>query len=67
MIWVESVEEEVRLSGYAAHPGQSRSHNRMQYFFLNGRHIRDRALQHALGEAYRGLMMAGRQPWPSSR
>ncbi len=62
LIWVESVEDEVRLSGYAAHPGQSRSHNRMQYFFLNGRHIRDRSLQHALGEAYRGLLMVGRQP-----
>jgi DNA mismatch repair protein MutL len=62
LIWVESVEDEVTLSGYAAHPGQSRSHNRMQYFFLNGRHIRDRALQHALGEAYRGLLMVGRFP-----
>ena len=62
LIWVESVDGDVTLSGYAAHPSQSRSHNRMQYFFLNGRHIRDRALQHALGEAYRGLMMVGRQP-----
>ncbi len=62
LIWVESVDDEVALSGYAAHPSQSRSHNRMQYFFLNGRHIRDRALQHALGEAYRGLLMVGRQP-----
>ncbi len=34
----------------------------MQYLFLNGRAIRDRALQHALGEAYRGLMLTGRQP-----
>jgi DNA mismatch repair protein MutL len=62
LIWVESVEDDVTLSGYAAHPSQSRSHNRMQYLFLNGRHIRDRALQHALTEAYRGLMMVGRQP-----
>ncbi len=62
LIWVESVEDDVSISGYAAHPSQSRSHNRMQYFFLNGRCIRDRALQHALGEAYRGLMMVGRQP-----
>ncbi len=62
LIWVESVEDDVKLSGYAAHPSQSRSHNRMQYFFLNGRHIRDRALQHALGEAYRGLLLVGRQP-----
>ena len=50
----------MRISGYAAHPSQSRSNNRMQYLFLNGRHIRDRALQHALGEAYRGLLMVGR-------
>jgi DNA mismatch repair protein MutL len=62
LIWVESSDGEVTISGYAAHPSQSRSHNRMQYLFLNGRHIRDRALQHALGEAYRGLLMVGRQP-----
>lgn len=62
LIWVESVEDDVSLSGYAAHPSHSRSHNRMQYIFLNGRHIRDRALQHALGEAYRGLLTVGRQP-----
>jgi DNA mismatch repair protein MutL len=60
LIWVESSDGPVRISGYVAHPGQSRSHNRMQYFFLNGRHIRDHALQHALGEAYRGLLMTGR-------
>ena len=62
LIWVESVEDDVSILGYAAHPSQNRSHNRMQYFFLNGRFIRDRALQHALGEAYRGLIMTGRQP-----
>ncbi len=62
LIWVESVEDDISLSGYAAHPSHSRGHNRMQYFFLNGRHIRDRALQHALGEAYRGLLTVGRQP-----
>ncbi|MBN1393708.1 MAG: DNA mismatch repair endonuclease MutL [Pirellulales bacterium] len=62
LIWVESAADGVSLSGYAAHPSQSRGHNRMQYFFLHGRHIRDRSLQHALGEAYRGLLMVGRQP-----
>ena len=50
-----------RLSGYVAHPSQSRGNTRMQYLFLNGRHIRDRALQHALGEAYRGLLTSGAQ------
>jgi len=62
LIWVESVHGPVRLAGYVAHPSQSRSNNRMQYLFLNGRCIRDRSLQHALGEAYRGLLMPGRFP-----
>jgi len=62
LIWVESKDGEVRLAGYVAQPAHSRSHNRMQYLFLNGRYIRDRMLQHALGEAYRGLLIAGRFP-----
>ena len=62
LIWVEASKARCGSRGYVAHPSQSRSHNRMQYFFLNGRHIRDRSLQHALGEAYRGLLMVGRYP-----
>jgi len=62
LIAVESQQEAARLVGYVADPSVSRSNNRMQYLFLNGRHIRDRSLQHALGEAYRGLLMVGRFP-----
>jgi DNA mismatch repair protein MutL len=62
LIAVESQQETARLVGYVADPSVSRSNNRMQYLFLNGRHIRDRSLQHALGEAYRGLLMVGRFP-----
>ncbi|MBL8827291.1 MAG: DNA mismatch repair endonuclease MutL [Planctomycetaceae bacterium] len=62
LIWLESRDEQVELSGYVARPSQSRSHNKMQYLFLNGRAIRDRALQHALSEAYRGLILTGRYP-----
>lgn len=62
LIWVESSQGEVTLSGYVAHPSQSRSNNRTQYLFLNGRYIRDPALHHALGEAYRGLLTVGRYP-----
>jgi DNA mismatch repair protein MutL len=60
LIYVASADGDVRISGCVAHPSQSRSNNRMQYLFLNGRHIRDSALQHALAEAYRGLLMVGR-------
>ena len=62
LIWLESRDGEVRLSGYVGHPNQNRPNNRMQYLFLNGRSIRDRALGHALGEAYRGLILTGRFP-----
>lgn len=62
LLWVESQDDQVRISGYVAEPSHSRSHPRMQYLFLNGRYIRDRSLQHALGEAYRGLLLSGRYP-----
>jgi DNA mismatch repair protein MutL len=60
LIFVQSIDGDVRMSGCVAHPSQSRSNNRMQYIILNGRYIRDHALQHALAEAYRGLLMVGR-------
>ena len=62
LIPITSGDGDVQLQGYVCDPQQSRSNNRMQYVFLNGRHIRDRSLQHALGEAYRGLLLHGRFP-----
>lgn len=62
LIAVSSDDSQTQLSGYVCDPSVSRANNRMQYLFLNGRHIRDRSLQHALGEAYRGLLMVGRHP-----
>lgn len=62
LIRIDSDDAEVKVSGYVCDPSVSRGNARMQYLFLNGRHIRDRALQHALGEAYRGLLMVGRYP-----
>ena len=62
LIAVASRRGDFAVSGHVAHPNHSRSNNRLQYFFLNHRHIRDRALQHALTEAYRGLLTVGRFP-----
>jgi DNA mismatch repair protein MutL len=62
LIEIESTSDGVTLRGYVANPMHSRATGRMQYLFLNGRAIRDRALQHALNEAYRGLLLTGRQP-----
>src|SRR3954454_25096562 len=62
LIEIKSENDGILLSGYVANPMHSRATGRMQYLFLNGRAIRDRSLQHALGEAYRGLILTGRQP-----
>ncbi|KAA5541015.1 DNA mismatch repair endonuclease MutL [Roseiconus nitratireducens] len=62
LIRIDSDDSQIGVQGYVCDPAVSRGNARMQYLFLNGRHIRDRSLQHALGEAYRGLLMVGRHP-----
>jgi len=62
LVWVESEVGDVRMSGYVAHPSQSKSARKWQHLFLNGRWFQDRSIQHALTESYRGLLMVGRQP-----
>jgi DNA mismatch repair protein MutL len=62
LVWVESEHQGTRMSGYVGLPTLSKSTRKQQYLFLNGRWIQDRTLQHALTEAYRGLLMVGRQP-----
>ena len=55
-------ERGLRIDGLVAPPAQSRSAANWQYVFLNGRYIRDRFVQHAMKEAYRGLMEPNRHP-----
>jgi len=62
LIFVESEASDVRISGYVSHPSTSKSSRKSQHLFLNGRWFQDRAIQHAMTEAYRGLLMVGRQP-----
>ena len=62
LIALDNAHGEIRIRGFVVDPAVSRANNRMQYLFLNGRYIRDRSLQHALSEAYRGLLMTGRYP-----
>jgi DNA mismatch repair protein MutL len=53
---------EISLLGLIGKPESARPTPKHQYFFLNRRCIRDRFIQHALREAYRGLTEPGRQP-----
>lgn len=62
LIGVERDERGVQIEAYAAPPAHSRSNAQNQYTFVNGRYIRDRSLQHAMREAYRGLMEHNRHP-----
>jgi DNA mismatch repair protein MutL len=62
LIAVDAQAGQARLWGYVAHPSESKSTRKGQYLFVNGRWVQDRSLQHALGEAFRGLLMVGRYP-----
>lgn len=52
----------VKLSGWMALPVFSRGHADMQYFYLNGRMIRDKVVSHAVRQAYQDVLYHGRHP-----
>src|SRR3954465_9523011 len=53
---------EIRIGGVIGLPELANPTAKYQFMYLNGRAIRDRFIQHAIKEAYRGLMDPGRQP-----
>jgi len=52
----------VALAGWAVRPAYATAARDAQYFFVNGRFVRDRVLAHALREAYRDILHHERQP-----
>ncbi len=62
LIPIQRTERGIELTGLVSPPAQSRSTGRWEYTFLNGRFIRDRFVQHAVREAYRGLVDPQRYP-----
>ena len=59
------VEEEgsgLRLCGWLGAPTHARSQADQQYFFVNGRPVRDRVLAAAVRRAYRDVLYQGRHP-----
>jgi DNA mismatch repair protein MutL len=52
----------MRLWGWISPPEQSLSQSSNQYFYLNGRVIRDKLVSHALRQAQLGVLEAGRHP-----
>jgi len=52
----------LRLSGWIGLPTFSRSQADLQYFFVNGRMIRDKIVTHAVRQAYADVLYHGRHP-----
>ncbi len=54
--------EGLRLHGWVGGPDYSRGASDLQYFFVNGRMVRDNLLRHAVRHACDGVIERGRQP-----
>lgn len=52
----------LRLHGWVAEPTFSRSQADLQYFFVNGRAVKDRVIAHAVRQAYSDVLYHGRHP-----
>jgi DNA mismatch repair protein MutL len=52
----------LRLSGWVGLPTYSRSQADMQYFYVNGRLVRDKLVNVAIRQAYQDVLYHGRQP-----
>lgn len=52
----------LRLTGFASLPAYSRASRDAQYFFVNGRFVRDKVLTHAVRQAYADILHGSRHP-----
>src|SRR3990167_2401795 len=61
-VQVEAEGVGMRLSGWIALPTFSRSQGDLQYFYVNGRMVRDKLVIHALKQAYHDVLYRDRYP-----
>ncbi len=61
-LWVDYQVAGMHLWGWVAQPTFSRSQADLQYFYVNGRMIRDKLVAHAIRQAYQDVLYHGRHP-----
>ncbi len=59
---VDRVAHGLSLRGWVGLPTFSRSQADLQYFFVNGRVVKDKVITHAVRQAYRDVLYGGRHP-----
>ncbi len=60
LIETQSEEKGLSIRAFLGRPDISRTSNKLQYVFLNGRFIRDKFISHAIREAYRTFLESER-------
>ncbi|MBP6822621.1 MAG: DNA mismatch repair endonuclease MutL [Acidobacteria bacterium] len=53
---------DMRVRGFVSSPSATRTTKDSQYFFINGRYVRDKVISRALIEAYRAMIPSGVYP-----
>ncbi len=61
-VHIEAESAGMHISGWIALPTFSRSQTDLQYFYVNGRIVRDKLLMHALKQAYHDVLYRDRHP-----
>lgn len=59
---VDRVAHGLSLRGWVGLPTFSRAQADLQYFFVNGRVVKDKVITHAVRQAYRDVLFGGRHP-----
>ena len=62
LISVSIIQDGSALTGYITKPSASRGSRSMQFFYINGRYIKNATMMAALEQAYKGTTMSGKFP-----
>jgi DNA mismatch repair protein MutL len=62
LIEIDHTAQAVRVFGFVSKPNSARTNREAQYFFVNGRFVKDRLIGAALNESFRAILPSGAYP-----